>query len=63
VLLYGAKKVNNYGTMDAVYKSDGLSRKTVDSNSLSHKELFMFYTLKGSTATTTIIYKYRRKKT
>jgi hypothetical protein len=63
VLVYRAKDVNNYGAMDAVYKRDGLSRKNVDSNSLSYKELCMLYPIKGPTATTTIIYKHRRKKT
>jgi hypothetical protein len=63
VLLYRAKDVNNYEAMDTVNKMDGLSRKSVDSNSLSCKELGMFYPLKGPTTTTTIIYKHRRKKT
>jgi hypothetical protein len=63
MLLYRAKDVNNHGAMDIVNKRDSLSRKSVDSNSLSYKELFMFYPLKRSTATTTIIYKHRRKKT
>jgi hypothetical protein len=48
--------VDKYGAMDIVYKKDDLSRKYVDSNSLLYKGLCMFYPLKRSTATTTIIY-------
>jgi hypothetical protein len=64
MLLYGAKVVNNCGEMKIVNKGDDLSRKIVEINSLSYKELSLFYPLKFPTATTTIIiYKHRRKKT